>query len=205
MLLEQQISTELLVLVNAESLPDDHPAKAPSAGAEADGEDSSGAGTQTDEPEPGPEPGVSAGVGGRVDRMVPGLLLATGEWLPVREIHRLARTSSLVRLVMDADGQVLDMGRKVRLANKAQRKAVYARYATCWIDGCPLPATLCQIDHADNWTDGGMTDLLLLGPACQFHNRDRYRRPHRYQRRRQGKDRWAFTYLNPHINRPTRT
>ncbi|MFD0732028.1 HNH endonuclease signature motif containing protein [Planotetraspora mira] len=207
MLLEQQISTELLVLVNAESLPDDHPAKASPADAEADGEDGPGAGTQTDEPrpEPGPGPGVSAGIGGRVDRLVPGLLLATGEWLPVREIHRLARTSSLVRLVMDADGQVLDLGRKARLANKAQRKAVYARYATCWIDGCPLPATLCQIDHADNWVDGGTTDLLLLGPACQFHNRDRYRRPHRYQRRRQGKDRWAFTYLNPRINRPTRT
>ncbi|MFD0735155.1 HNH endonuclease signature motif containing protein [Planotetraspora mira] len=258
MLLEQQISTELLVLVNAESLPDDHPAKAAKTGAEAGAEAGAGGGAssgvgpdRTDvprsrgrsdwrnghapedesgqrggsedesaergeperrsEPEPawewgsGPGPGVSAGVGGRVDRMVPGLLFATGEWLPVREIHRLARTSSLVRLVMDAEGQVLDLGRKARLANKAQRKAVYARYATCWIDGCPLPATLCQIDHADNWVDGGMTDLLLLGPACQFHNRDRYRRPRRYQRRRQGKDRWAFTYLNPHANRPRRT
>jgi hypothetical protein len=140
-----------------------------------------------------------------VDRTVPGLLLATGQLLPVREIHRLARTSSLVRLVMDADGQVLDMGRRVRLAGKAQRKAVFARYATCWIDGCPLPATVCQIDHADNWTDGGMTDLHLLGPACQFHNRDRYRRPHRYQRRRHGKDRWAFTYTGRRTNRPTRT
>ncbi|WP_204070804.1 hypothetical protein, partial [Planotetraspora phitsanulokensis] len=31
-------------------------------------------------------------------------------------------------------------------------------------------------------------------PACQFHNRDRYRRPHHYQRRQTGKDRWAFSY-----------
>ncbi|WP_344054205.1 hypothetical protein, partial [Planotetraspora silvatica] len=28
----------------------------------------------------------------------------------------------------------------------------------------------------------------------QFHNRDRYRHPDRYQRRREGKDRWAYTY-----------
>jgi hypothetical protein len=126
--------------------------------------------------------------------VVPGLLLATGQLLSRDDLHRLARTSTLVRLVMDADGQVLDMGRTVRLANNAQRRAVFARYATCWIDGCPLPATLCQIDHADNWTDGGLTDLRLLGPACQFHNRDRYRHPTRYQRRREGKDRWAFTY-----------
>ncbi|GGO22898.1 hypothetical protein GCM10010116_46250 [Microbispora rosea subsp. aerata] len=137
----------------------------------------------------------SAGLGlGVVPGLVPGLLLATGQVLPVSSVHRLARTSTLVRIVMDADGQVLDMGRKVRLATPAQRRAVFARYATCWVDGCPLPATLCQIDHADNWSSGGLTDLKLLGPACQFHNRDRYRHPDRYTRRKVGKDRWAFTY-----------
>ncbi|MGW5261104.1 DUF222 domain-containing protein [Microbispora sp. NPDC004025] len=127
----------------------------------------------------------------------PGLLLATGQVLPIAGVHRLARTSTLVRLVMDADGQVLDMGRKVRLATPAQRRAVFARYATCWIDGCPLPATRCQIDHADNWSSGGLTDLKLLGPACQFHNRDRYQHPDRYTRHKAGKDRWAFTYHHP--------
>ncbi|MFI7631394.1 HNH endonuclease signature motif containing protein [Microbispora rosea] len=126
--------------------------------------------------------------------MVPGLLLATGQMLPVTSVHRLARTSTLVRLVMDAEGQVLDMGRKVRLATPAQRRAIFARYATCWIDGYPLPATMCQIDHADDWCTGGLTDLKLLGPACQFHNRDRYQHPQRYTRRRVGTDRWAFTY-----------
>ncbi|WP_169952449.1 DUF222 domain-containing protein [Microbispora sp. H11081] len=135
--------------------------------------------------------GMALGVG---LGMVPGLLLATGQVLPVTSVHRLARTSTLMRIVMDADGQVLDMGRKVRLATPAQRRAIFARYATCWIDGCPLPATLCQIDHADNWSTGGLTDLKLLGPACQFHNRDRYQHPHRYTRRQTGKDRWAFTY-----------
>jgi hypothetical protein len=92
------------------------------------------------------------------------------------------------------------MGRKVRLATPAQRRAVIARYATCWVQGCPLPATMCQIDHADGWAHGGATDLANLGPACQFHNRDRYRHPERYQRHRTGKDRWTYTYLGhtPH-------
>ncbi len=154
---------------------------------------------------PGPEPGASPGAaaGGLPGALLgalgtlgtaPGLLLATGQVLPVSSVHRLARTSTLVRLVMDADGQVLDMGRKVRLATPAQRRAIYARYATCRVDGCPLPATRCQIDHADNWSSGGLTDLKLLGPACQFHNRDRYQHPDRYTRRRVGTDRWAFTY-----------
>ncbi|MEU6415240.1 DUF222 domain-containing protein, partial [Microbispora sp. NPDC046933] len=95
-------------------------------------------------------PGALLGTAGTLGA-VPGLLLATGQVLPVSGVHRLARTSALVRLVMDADGQVLDMGRKVRLATPAQRRAIFARYATCWIDGCPLPAAMCQIDHADNW------------------------------------------------------
>ncbi|WP_248965971.1 HNH endonuclease signature motif containing protein [Sphaerisporangium perillae] len=133
--------------------------------------------------------------GRRADRWFPGLLAATGQLLPVGDVHRLARTSTLVRIVMDAEGQVLDMGRKVRLATPAQRRAVIARYATCWVDGCPLPATMCQIDHADGWAQGGPTDLANLGPACQFHNRDRYRHPDRYQRNRTGKDRWTYTYL----------
>ncbi|MEU7938423.1 HNH endonuclease signature motif containing protein [Microbispora bryophytorum] len=132
----------------------------------------------------------------------PGLLLATGQMLPLASVHRLARTSALVRLVMDAEGQVLDMGRKVRLATPAQRRAVYARYATCWIDGCPLPATMCQIDHADNWSTGGLTDLKLLGPACQFHNRDRYQHPDRYTRHKTGTDRWTFTYHPARMRRP---
>ncbi|MEU8175107.1 DUF222 domain-containing protein [Microbispora hainanensis] len=139
--------------------------------------------------------GASLGMApGTAPGAAPGLLLATGQVLPVSTVHRLARTSTLVRIVMNAEGQVLDMGRKVRLATPAQRRAVFARYATCWIDGCPLPATMCQIDHADNWSTGGLTDLKLLGPACQFHNRDRYQHPERYTRRKVGTDRWAFTY-----------
>ncbi|MBB2740845.1 UNVERIFIED_ORG: hypothetical protein FHR35_000665 [Microbispora rosea subsp. rosea] len=146
----------------------------------------------------GTAPGALSGA---VLGAAPGVLLATGQMLPVSSVHRLARTSTLVRLVMDAEGQVLDMGRKVRLATPAQRRAVYARYATCWIDGCPLPATMCQIDHADNWSNGGLTDLKLLGPACQFHNRDRYQHPDRYTRRKAGTDRWAFTYQPTHTRR----
>ncbi|WP_223868410.1 DUF222 domain-containing protein [Microbispora bryophytorum] len=148
-----------------------------------------------------PRAGLGA-VPGALLGTAPGLLLATGQMLPLASVHRLARTSALVRLVMDAEGQVLDMGRKVRLATPAQRRAVYARYATCWIDGCPLPATMCQIDHADNWSTGGLTDLKLLGPACQFHNRDRYQHPDRYTRHQTGTDRWTFTYRLPPRARP---
>ncbi|WP_345486075.1 HNH endonuclease signature motif containing protein, partial [Planotetraspora phitsanulokensis] len=212
MLLETKITTELLVLVNAESLPTDHQAnhwtgqpdpdtattdhRTPTKpGQHHHGDDhltdhgiNSHRRAEENTAEEPPTPQTRSGAREEQDReeehqrdpsrlrwKVPGLLLSTGQLLSPSDIDRLARTSTLIRLVMNADGQVLDMGRATRLATKTQRKAVYARYPTCWISGCPLPATMCQIDHADNWTDGGLTNLHLLGPACQFHNRDRYR------------------------------
>ncbi len=57
--------------------------------------------------------------------------------------------------------------------------------------------SMCQVDHLDNWSDGGRTDLAKLGPMCQYHNRDRYRNPGHYKRRQTGPDRWAFTYTGP--------
>ncbi|WP_432855328.1 DUF222 domain-containing protein [Microtetraspora malaysiensis] len=130
-------------------------------------------------------------------RTLPGLLLATGQFLPVTDIHRLAQTSGLTRLVMDADGCVLDVGRTARRATRRQRRTILARYTRCMVDHCPMPAHLCQIDHITNWSDGGTTDLDNLGPTCQFHNRDRYRNPDNYQLHRVGKDRWGFTYIGP--------
>ncbi|WP_433353894.1 DUF222 domain-containing protein [Microtetraspora malaysiensis] len=130
-------------------------------------------------------------------RTLSGLLLATGQFLPVTDIHRLAQTSGLTRLVMDADGCVLDVGRTARRATRRQRRTILARYTRCMVDHCPMPAHLCQIDHITNWSDGGATDLDNLGPTCQFHNRDRYRNPAHYQLHRVGKDRWGFTYLAP--------
>ncbi|WP_084518221.1 HNH endonuclease signature motif containing protein, partial [Microtetraspora niveoalba] len=134
-------------------------------------------------------------------RTLPGLLLATGQFLPVTDIHRLARTSSLTRLVMNSDGEVLDVGRKARQATRRQRRAILARYTKCMVDDCALPAHLCQIDHVMNWSDGGATDLRNLGPTCQFHNRDRYRNPQNYRLHRVGKDRWGFTYIGPRAQR----
>ncbi|MGI5488367.1 DUF222 domain-containing protein [Microtetraspora malaysiensis] len=134
-------------------------------------------------------------------RTLPGLLLATGQFLPVTDIHRLAQTSGLTRLVMDADGCVLDVGRTARRATRRQRRAILARYTRCMVDHCPMPAHLCQIDHITNWSDGGTTDLDNLGPTCQFHNRDRYRNPDNYQLHRVGKNRWGFTYIAPQNTR----
>ncbi|WP_425544331.1 DUF222 domain-containing protein, partial [Acrocarpospora macrocephala] len=128
------------------------------------------------------------------DRLAPGLLIATGQLLPISDVHRLARTSRLVRLVVDSKGQVLDMGRAVRLATPAQRRAVLARYTTCYREGCPIPADMAEIDHVQGWAEGGTTDLDQLAPACTWHNRDKATHPDRYRTRRNHDGTWTLLY-----------
>ncbi|WP_218038338.1 HNH endonuclease signature motif containing protein, partial [Acrocarpospora pleiomorpha] len=130
------------------------------------------------------------------DRLAPGLLIATGQLLPISDVHRLARTSRLVRMVVDAKGRVLDMGRAVRLATPAQRQAILARYTTCYRDDCPIPADMCEIDHVKGWVDGGTTDLDQLAPACAWHNRDKAAHPDRYRTRRNHDGTWTLLHLS---------
>ncbi|MBP2703012.1 DUF222 domain-containing protein [Microbispora sp. RL4-1S] len=264
-LLSEKVTTELLVMVRVESLPDDilattgnldapppstHDAAptgaqdAPPAGtdgppdvdperagphdAAANAAPDAGTGTDADaktraetraetraaatgtrgDAEATAEAQAQAGGGARADacrtcghapdRLAPGLLVATGHLLPVSDVHRLARTSRLTRLVMDAKGQVLDMGRSVRLATPAQRKALLAQYATCYCQGCPIPADMAEVDHVHGWIDDGVTNLDVLAPACTFHNRDKFAHPHRYTTHRNPNGTWTLLH---HPNR----
>ncbi|MBP2703116.1 DUF222 domain-containing protein [Microbispora sp. RL4-1S] len=246
-LLSEKVSTELIVQVRVESLPDDILAPtgaqgAPPAGTDGPPEvDPERAGPGEAGPDDAAEPdhgegsddatrpdggtglgggaGTDAGAGAEArvearveaeaagaradacrtcghapDRLAPGLLVATGQLLPVSDVHRLARTSRLTRMVMDAKGQVLDMGRSVRLATPAQRKALLAQYATCYCQGCPIPADMAEVDHVHGWIDDGVTNLDLLAPACTFHNRDKFAHPDRYTARRNPDDTWTLLY-----------
>ncbi|WP_370021958.1 HNH endonuclease signature motif containing protein [Planotetraspora sp. GP83] len=109
-------------------------------------------------------------------------------------MQRLARTSKLVRMLVGAEGQILNMGRAVRLATTAQRQALMARYATCYCEGCPIPADMSEIDHVKGWVDDGVTDLDELAPACTWHNRDKAA-PARYTVRRNDDSTWTLIHL----------
>ncbi|GAA1017853.1 hypothetical protein Aple_027630 [Acrocarpospora pleiomorpha] len=143
----------------------------------------------------GPVPEACRICGHAPDRLAPGLLIATGQLLPISDVHRLARTSRLVRMVVDAKGRVLDMGRAVRLATPAQRQAILARYTTCYRDDCAIPADMCEIDHVTGWAEGGTTDLDQLAPACAWHNRDKATHPDRYRTRRNHDGTWTLLHL----------
>ena len=71
--------------------------------------------------------------------------------------------------VLSAPG-VLDLGRSVRSASPAQRRALRAMYRGCSIPGCCVPFDDCKVHHLRWWRNGGRTDLANLLPVCVKHH-----------------------------------
>jgi hypothetical protein len=72
-------------------------------------------------------------------------------------------------VILHAPGE-LDLGRSTRLANRAQRRALRAMYATCAIPGCTVAFHRCKIHHIVWWRHDGRTDLANLLPVCAHHH-----------------------------------
>lgn len=95
--------------------------------------------------------------------------------LPARVLQSLIGRSDttpiVVRngVVLHAPGE-LQLGRSTRLANRAQRRALRAMYATCAVPGCEVRFQHCKIHHVLWWRNGGTTDLSNLLPLCHRHH-----------------------------------
>jgi hypothetical protein len=72
-------------------------------------------------------------------------------------------------VVLHAPGR-LELGRTTRLANRAQRRALRALYATCAIPGCTVRYDRCKLHHVVWWRHGGRTDVDNLLPVCTHHH-----------------------------------
>ena len=94
-----------------------------------------------------------------------------GSPLPVETIRRIACDAGIIPIVLNGAGQPLDVGRERRLATRAQRMALRARYPSCAMDpDCTVPFDDCQIHHIDPWGHGGRTDLDRMCPGCDQHH-----------------------------------
>jgi hypothetical protein len=80
--------------------------------------------------------------------------------------RRVACDALVSRLVVDAKGEVLDLGRAVRTFTLAQRRAIVAQYPTCVGVGCNVPSSEARLHHEWWWDDGGPTDLANAVPLC---------------------------------------
>lgn len=70
-------------------------------------------------------------------------------------------------------------GREHRLVTPAIRRVLEHRDGGCVVEGCDIPAHLCQADHMRPWALGGRTAIDDLALCCRFHNRWKARHPGR--------------------------
>jgi hypothetical protein len=90
--------------------------------------------------------------------------------IPVSLARRLACEAAVIPIVMGSTGEVLDLGRTTRLANRAQRRSCAAMYRTCAAPGCEVGFDRCEIHHLHWWEHGGPTDMSNLVPLCGRHH-----------------------------------
>jgi len=82
----------------------------------------------------------------------------------------MACEQGVIPAVLGTAGEILDLGRKARLATPAQKRALKARYGGCGINGCDACFEYCDIHHIWQWLKGGPTSLANLIPLCSHHH-----------------------------------
>lgn len=96
---------------------------------------------------------------------------STGSLLHPRVLRRIACDAAVRRVVLDADGHPLDVGRATRTVPPAIRAAVVGRDRQCIFPGCDRPPDWCDAHHVIHWTDGGPTAVWNLVLVCRHHHR----------------------------------
>lgn len=81
-----------------------------------------------------------------------------------------------LRLVITNRGSVVGVGRATRQPPGWLTDAMLAVHDTCTEPGCSTAATVCDLDHAISYADGGATDADNLAPLCASTNRGPDRR-----------------------------
>ncbi|RYV51486.1 HNH endonuclease signature motif containing protein, partial [Pengzhenrongella frigida] len=83
----------------------------------------------------------------------------------------------ITRIVLDAQGTPVNLGRTQRRYTGALRRAVIARDRHCSWPGCALNARWCQIHHLLHWgRDHGETSADNGVLLCDFHHHETHRR-----------------------------
>lgn len=85
-------------------------------------------------------------------------------------VVRLICNGTIVPIITKSDGVAINVGRKQRIANRRQRRALRAMYRTCAFHGCDVQFNRCEIHHIREWDLGGGTDLDNLLPLCSRHH-----------------------------------
>ncbi|KGN40282.1 HNH endonuclease signature motif containing protein [Knoellia aerolata] len=96
--------------------------------------------------------------------------VAAGTLLSPATMRQLACDADVIPVVLGSDGEVLDLGRAVRLFTRGQRRALWHRDTGCTWAGCTAPPDWAKAHHIVHWADGGRSDLSNAALLCQRHH-----------------------------------
>jgi hypothetical protein len=85
-------------------------------------------------------------------------------------VERLACDCNVTRILLDADSQVIDVGRTTRRIRGSTKRALNVRDKGCKWPGCDRPASYTSGHHLRHWIRGGPTDLPNLVLLCSRHH-----------------------------------
>jgi hypothetical protein len=106
-----------------------------------------------------------------------------GEVIDVDTLRAAACDSSVSRIVLGPDSEVIDVGRRTRVVPTALRRAIIARDRHCTHPGCERPARWCDVHHKTHWADEGPTNLDNCALLCRYHHTRVHREEMRHRRR----------------------
>lgn len=96
--------------------------------------------------------------------------LTTGDLVTPETVRRWACDASIIPMVLNSCGEVVNLGRAERFFTPAQIKRLWLRDRHCTYPGCDAPASWTDAHHLIHWADGGASDLDNAALLCQRHH-----------------------------------
>jgi Domain of unknown function (DUF222) len=106
-----------------------------------------------------------------LETRAPTATLDHGGPLTPAQLRMLACDAEVIPIMLDGEGQPVDVGRSSRVVPPHLRRALAARDRGCAFPGCGRPPGWCDAHHVVEWQHGGTTTMQNLCLLCRFHHR----------------------------------
>ncbi|MBP2374287.1 HNH endonuclease signature motif containing protein [Paeniglutamicibacter psychrophenolicus] len=101
-------------------------------------------------------------------------ITSRGQKLTPAELRQGLCNGGVVPAVMGGKSQILDLGQEERFFPDYMREIILGIYGGCIMPGCTVPPEHCEIDHDDEWANGGTTRVNDGRPFCSGHHHARH-------------------------------